>query len=92
MVMDLTIALLSALAGFVCVLWLLLLWVGDGAGSAIAPGLDDPITGPRDRIAIYESYGPYIPMPDHLKTADEMVDWMTKELPKLTADLANGGR
>jgi hypothetical protein len=28
-------------------------------------------------------------MPNHLKTSDQMVDWMTKELPKLTAEIAN---
>ena len=28
-------------------------------------------------------------MPNHLKTRDEMVAWMAKELPKLTADMQN---
>ena len=44
----------------------------------------NPITGPRDRIAIYDQGGPFIAMPERLQTRDEMVEWLTKELPKLT--------
>ncbi len=40
-------------------------------------------------MAIYESHSPFIPMPENLRTNDEMVEWMTKELPKLTAEIAN---
>jgi hypothetical protein len=46
----------------------------------------DPTTGPRDRIAVYDHGGPFVSMPDQLKTRDEMVEWLTKELPKLTSD------
>ncbi len=49
----------------------------------------DPITGARDRIAIYDSDGSFIAMPSHLKTRDEMVAWMTQELPRLTAAQPN---
>lgn len=49
-------------------------------------GGPDPVTGPKDRIAIYDTGGPFILMPDNLKTREEMVAWMTKELPKLTAE------
>jgi hypothetical protein len=82
---DLAIAVSAAVIGFLTALWLLLLWVGDGA---VAPETHwiDPIMGERDRVAIYDSYGPFVPMPDHLKTHAEMVAWMTKELPKLTAE------
>jgi hypothetical protein len=45
----------------------------------------DPIISPRLRIKVYDSGGPFIPMPNHLKTRDDMVAWMTKELPRLTA-------
>ncbi|MFC4171500.1 hypothetical protein ACFOYU_05435 [Microvirga sp. GCM10011540] len=75
-------------AGFFTAIWLLILWVGD---AAVTPEMDsglDPITGVRDQVGIYESYESYIPMPDHLKTQDEMVAWMTKELPKLTAEIS----
>jgi hypothetical protein len=50
----------------------------------------DPIMGARDRIEIYDSGGSFIPMPGHLTTRDEMVAWMTKELPKLTVDPPKG--
>jgi hypothetical protein len=49
----------------------------------------DPIISPGLRIKVYDSGGPFIPMPNHLKTRDEMVAWMTKELPKLTTDMQN---
>ncbi len=48
------------------------------------PSRLDPIMGKRDRVAIHDTYGPYIPMPKDLRTKDEMVAWMTRELPKLT--------
>ncbi len=89
MLFDLAIALTAAVTGFLVALWLLLLWLGDGA---VPPdgGWLDPILGERDRMGIYESYGPFVPMPDHLKTHDEMVAWMTQELPKLTAERPTG--
>jgi hypothetical protein len=87
-VSSIELAILVALAGLTGFIGLRLMWVSHRPPvlrrtrrSAI-----DPIMGPRDRIAIYDSGGSFIPMPDHLKTKDEMVSWMTKELPKLTAD------
>ena len=82
---EIAIGLLAAVAGFIAALGLLVLWVGDRAASEVGADNLDPIIGARDQIAIYEPLSPYIPMPDHLKTRDEMVAWMTKELPKLTA-------
>lgn len=58
------------------------------ASSRPTEGLD-PITGPKDRIAIYDTGGPFIAMPDSLKTREEMVAWMTRELPKLTTEAGN---
>ncbi len=89
MVADLAISLLVVLAGAVGMLLLLLTWFG---GRTITPEIEDdldPILGARDPMAIYESHGPFIPMPGHLKTRDQMVEWMIKELPKLTAEIAN---
>ncbi len=86
---DLAISLLVVLAGAVGMLFLLLTWFGS---RSITPEIEDdldPILGARDPTAIYESHGPFIPMPAHLKTSDQMVEWMTKELPKLTAEIAN---
>jgi hypothetical protein len=84
--MDLAIALLATLTGFLAALWLLLLWLGDGAMTPEPDWSLDPILGKRDQVAIYDTYEPFFEMPDTLKTHDEMVAWMTKELPKLTAD------
>ena len=89
LIANVTIALLATIAGFITALWILLLWVGDGASPADMEGDLDPILGARDQPAIYESYGPFIPMPDHLRTHDQMIAWMTKELPKLTAEISN---
>jgi len=83
--LDLIIAVLAAVSGLLAMLWLLLLWVGDGLANPVVPHADDPITGPIDPVAIHDSHGPFIPMPERLRTRDEMVAWMTEELPKLTA-------
>lgn len=88
MLTEVAIALLAIVAGFLAALWLLLLWLGDGVDLQAEHDLD-PILGTRDPVAIYESQGPYIPMPDHLKTHDEMVSWLTKDLPRLTAEMHN---
>src|SRR5215207_949686 len=75
-VADLAISLLVVLAGAVGMLLLLLTWFG---GRTITPEIEDdldPILGARDPMAIYESHGPFIPMPAHLKTNDQMIDWM----------------
>ena len=34
---------------------------------------------------------PFIPMPGHLRTREEMVRWLTDDLPKLTAAIAQPG-
>ncbi|WP_230529924.1 hypothetical protein [Microvirga roseola] len=88
MLTDVAIALTAIVAGFLTALWLLLLWVGDAVDLEGERDLD-PILGARDPVAIYESQGPYIPMPDHLRTRDEMVDWLTKDLPRLTSEMQN---
>ena len=87
-VVDLAIGLLAAFTGLVAALCILLLWVGDRTGTAFERSPDplDPILGPRDRLEIRDSQGPFIPMPPHLKTQDEMVAWMTHDLPKLIAE------
>lgn len=85
---EVAIAVFAASAGFVCMIWVLLLWVGDGAVDPVDERFLDPILGARDPIAIYRSEEPFIPMPSHLRTHDEMVAWMTGELPKLTERLA----
>jgi hypothetical protein len=85
---DIAVALLASIAGFITALWLLLLWIGESGSASETECILDPILGARDQAAIYASHSSFIPMPDHLKTRDEMVTWMTEELPKLTADAA----
>lgn len=80
MITDVTILLLAPVAGFFTALWLLLLWLGDGGSQEQVH--DEP--APPDEIYI-EQGGvdpPFVPMPNHLKTREEMVAWMTKELPR----------
>lgn len=83
MVWDLAIALLSAAAGFLGMLCLMLAWFGDSHARPITPGVD----GLEDPSAPEPVHGeaPFIPMPNHLNSHDEMVAWFTTELPKLTA-------
>ncbi|WP_046861869.1 hypothetical protein [Microvirga massiliensis] len=87
MILDVLVAILAAVAGFLAAIWLLVLWAGERTGAAFdrSPEPLDPIIGPRDRIVICDGGEPFIPMPEHLRTQDEMIAWMTKELPKLTA-------
>jgi hypothetical protein len=80
-IVDVTILLLAPVAGFFTALWLLLLWIGDGSASELAFDPDASPSAP-DQEASEETDGPFIPMPAHLTTRDEMVGWMTKELPK----------
>lgn len=79
--------LLACMAG----LLLLCLWIiSRMTRPEETPSSIDPILGARDRMAVYRASGPFIrphrdvflPMPDHLKTQEEMIAWMTKELPK----------
>jgi hypothetical protein len=86
LIANLTISLLAIILGFLGMLLLLFMGFGGVAiepelGSAVGPMLD-----PKDDTPIYDIDGPFIPIPDHLKTADEMVAWMTRDMPKLTAE------
>jgi hypothetical protein len=85
-VADFTLALLSVVAGFLGMLLLLVTWFG---GRMIEPEGEtdlDPILGLRDQPAIHEAQAAFVPMPRHLTTHQEMVSWMTREMPKLLAD------
>jgi hypothetical protein len=57
---------------------MLLLCFGETHADPVIPGEDQmafrPLEGEEEFIA----------MPGHLKTADEMIGWMTRDLPKLT--------
>lgn len=86
--MDLEVTLLFAVFFIVAALMMGMIWTLHRATllpSDLPTGLD-PIMGKRDRTAIHDSYEPHIPMPDDLRTKEQMVAWMTKELPKLTEE------
>ncbi|PVE24874.1 hypothetical protein DC522_08095 [Microvirga sp. KLBC 81] len=86
MVANITISLLAIVLGSLGMLLLLLMWFG---GMTIEPEPEsaiDPILDPKDQATIYDMDGPFIPIPDHLKTADEMVAWMIRDMPRLTAE------
>ncbi len=86
--MEAVVFLLGVILCGAAFLWLGCIWVRDLMAAREASSMrgTNPITGPRDRIAIYDQGGPFIAMPEQLKTQDEMVEWLTKELPKLTAE------
>jgi hypothetical protein len=65
-----------------------LLHLGSRLRAPVETSPQDPASGSSDRVANYSSPGPFISMPNDLKTRDQMVAWMTKELPKLTAQIA----
>lgn len=88
MASSIELLVLLAFAGLAGYIGLRLMWISHRPPRprSFRRRAIDPITGAKDRMAIYDSGGPFIPMPAHLTTKDEMVAWMTKELPKLTAD------
>jgi hypothetical protein len=88
LLMDLAVSLLMILASFFGMLWLLLFWFGEGYASPIFPYAHDPDCPDRNQAGSEEAY-PFIPMPGHLRTSNEMVAWMTQELPKLTAEITS---
>jgi hypothetical protein len=86
--MDTAMLLLCGTLFIVLAVWALGVWIGDRiALRLVRPNLgNDPILGPRDRIAIHDTRGPFIPMPQNLRTQDEMVAWMTRDLPRLLGE------
>jgi hypothetical protein len=88
LLMDLAISLLMIAVSFFGMIWLLLFWFGEGPARMIVPYSDAAVLADIDSSDL-ETSGPFIPMPAHLRTNDEMVDWMTQELPKLTAAMPN---
>ena len=74
-----------------CVLvgvWIICMLIGDRVASRLSMPTRpfDPIVGPRIPIAMYDTGGPFISMPERLRTKEEMIAWMINDLPKLTAD------
>jgi hypothetical protein len=92
--MDFELVLMTALAGLAGVIGLRFMWISHRIPMprTIKHTAIDPIAGAKDRVAVFDPDGSFIPMPNHLKTNDEMVAWMTEELPKLAAGKARPRR
>lgn len=88
MASGLETVILMALAGLTAAIGFRFMWIRHRLPRprSTRPAVD-PITGVKDQVVIYDTAGPLIAMPSHLKTRDEMVSWMTTELPKLTAEM-----
>jgi hypothetical protein len=88
-VADVELVLLAARAGLAGAIGLRFMWSSHRIPTPrrIMHTAVDPITGPRNRVDAYDTGGSFIPMPNHLKTRDEMVAWMTNELPKLMTEI-----
>jgi len=66
---------------------LLLLLLGFGTITEADPESPvDLVLRSEDSATIDDMNGPFIPMPEHLKTAEGMIAWMTRDLPRLTAE------
>lgn len=86
MVADLAISLLAVALGSLGMLLLLLMGFGGGTSAIEPESFVDPVPLPDDREPGEDRDGPFIPMPAHLTTADDMIAWMTRDLPRLTAE------
>jgi hypothetical protein len=89
--MDFEMIFFTALAMLTGAIGLRYMWISHRPPTLCSakPTAVDPIISLELPIKVYDAGGSFIPMPNHLKTRDEMVAWMTKELPKLTADMQN---
>ena len=95
------LALMAALGG-TATLVVTAAWVANQVSLEPRGNLSgvDPILGARDRIAVYRAStvtiprhpNVVVPMPDHLKTSDEMVAWLVNELPKRVEEAAKSKR
>jgi hypothetical protein len=86
--MSLLFALLGTALCVVVGAWFVGMLIGDRIASRLSTPTRpfDPIVGPRNPLAVYDTGGPFISMPERLRTREEMVAWLTNDLPKLTAD------
>jgi len=68
-------------------LWLLVAWLEETDEPAASLAYGPPAE--RSQITpVADKDDPFIPMPSHLTTRAEMLEWMTRELPKLTDQAA----
>jgi hypothetical protein len=84
--MDFTVTVLLACLGGAAI-FLVPFWVSRRTTDPTIPSSIDPIMGAKDQAAIHDTDNSFIPMPDNLRTNDEIVAWLTKDLPILTAGI-----
>jgi hypothetical protein len=84
--MDFTVTVLLTCLGGAAIL-LVPFWVSHRTTDPTITSPVDPIMGARDQAAVHDTDNSFIPMPDYLRTNDEIVAWLTKDLPKLTSRL-----
>ncbi len=84
--MDFTSTVLLACLGAAAI-FLVPFWIGRSTTDLTIMSPIDPILGAKDQAAIHDTDTSFIPIPDHLRTNDEVVTWLTKDLPKLTEGL-----
>jgi len=84
--MDFTATVLLACLGASAAL-LVPFWLSWGRTDPTLTSLVGPMLGATNQAAIHNSDPSLIPMPDHLRTKDEMVTWLVDDLPKLTSGL-----
>jgi ABC-type phosphate transport system auxiliary subunit len=86
---SLTLALLLGLAALISAMGLAFMWFTTRTMMPLSlpAATTAPVLGAKDRREIHDPKSPFIQMPAYLKTHDEMVAWMTRELPKLTAEI-----
>lgn len=87
MLFDLGVTVVGLIGACFGTLWLMLVLFGDGDARSVIPGVDEGYVPEADDPD-------FIAMPRHLATRDEMVAWMTRDLPSLmaSADLPVAGR
>jgi hypothetical protein len=87
--MDFTATLLLACLGAAGI-FLVPFWLSHRTADPAITSPVDPTLGAKDQAAIHDFDTSFIPMPDDLRTRDEMVTWMVRDLPRLTSRLHDG--
>jgi hypothetical protein len=88
-VADVELVLLAGLAGLAGAIGLRFMWISHRipVPRRARHTTVDPIAGTRNHAVISASDGTLVPMPNHLKTREEMVAWITNELTKFMAEI-----
>jgi hypothetical protein len=86
---DFSATMLLACLGAAAI-FLVPFWVSRRTTDPAITSSVDPIVGAKDHAFIHDLDTSFIPMPDYLRTRDEMVTWMVRDLPRLTSRLHDG--